>query len=138
MFMSNLGKNLRRRAEELGLSAAEVARRVGISPRRYANYVASLREPDMDTFIRICRILKSSPSELLDFPRLSESEERLFKLLIVNTITHGPHLSAKQVATTVFRLYSGIVSGELSPHEVPKLVKYQTPAEDEIDDALHL
>jgi len=65
--MDTLAKSLRKRAEELGLSHAEVARRVGLSERRYAHYVAGRNEPDLATLVRIATILESTPNELLGF-----------------------------------------------------------------------
>jgi len=63
--MLPFASNLRRRAEELGISNAEVARRVGLSERRYANYVSGKREPDLATLVRIAEILGTSPNSLL-------------------------------------------------------------------------
>lgn len=63
--MEVLSRNLRRRAKELGLSDAEVARRAGLSERRYGHYVAGTREPDFATFLRICEVLVVRPDELL-------------------------------------------------------------------------
>ncbi|MFN4009865.1 MAG: helix-turn-helix domain-containing protein [Pannonibacter sp.] len=57
--------NLRRRAEELGISNAEVARRVGLSERRYAHYVSGKREPDLATLVRIAEVLGTTPNWLL-------------------------------------------------------------------------
>jgi len=63
--MLPFASNLRRRAEELGISNAEVARRVGLSERRYANYVSGKREPDLATLVRIAEVLGTSPNSLL-------------------------------------------------------------------------
>lgn len=63
--METLSRNLRRRAKELGLSDAEVARRAGLSERRYGHYVAGTREPDFATFMRICEVLAVTPNDLL-------------------------------------------------------------------------
>lgn len=63
--METLSRNLRRRAKELGLSDAEVARRAGLSERRYGHYVAGTREPDFATFVRICEVLAVTPNDLL-------------------------------------------------------------------------
>lgn len=63
--MLPFGSNLRRRAEELGISNAEVARRVGLSERRYANYVSGKREPDLATLVRIAEVLGTTPNSLL-------------------------------------------------------------------------
>ena len=56
---------MRARAQELGLSDAEVARRLGIAQSRYANYISGLRAPDFGTFLRICATLSTTPSILL-------------------------------------------------------------------------
>ena len=63
--MEGLGKNLRERARALGLSDSEIARRLGLSQARYHNYVSDTAEPDLGTLIRICRVLGTSPDELL-------------------------------------------------------------------------
>lgn len=65
--MDTLAKSLRKRAEELGLSHAEIARRVGLSERRYAHYVAGRNEPDLGTLVRIATVLETTPNELLCF-----------------------------------------------------------------------
>lgn len=63
--MQQFGDNLRRRAKELGLTDAEVARRVGISERRYGFYVTGDREPDLATLLRIADILQVDTDQLL-------------------------------------------------------------------------
>jgi transcriptional regulator with XRE-family HTH domain len=57
--------NLRQRAQELGLSNAEVARRVGLSERRYAHYVSGRNEPDLAMLIKIAEVLNATPDALL-------------------------------------------------------------------------
>ncbi|QRY70599.1 helix-turn-helix domain-containing protein (plasmid) [Ensifer sp. PDNC004] len=63
--METFALNLKRRAEQLGISNAEVARRAGLSDRRYGNYVSGVREPDLSTLVRIADVLGSSVDELL-------------------------------------------------------------------------
>lgn len=63
--MKQFGNNLRRRAKELGFTDAEVARRVGISERRYGFYVTGDREPDLATLLRIADILQADADRLL-------------------------------------------------------------------------
>ncbi|AZO13060.1 XRE family transcriptional regulator [Mesorhizobium sp. M3A.F.Ca.ET.080.04.2.1] len=63
--MELFATNLRRRAEELGFSNAEVARRAGLSERRYGNYVSGRREPDLATLVRISSVLATTPTDLL-------------------------------------------------------------------------
>lgn len=63
--MQQFGNNLRRRARELGLTDAEVARRVGINERRYGFYVTGDREPDLATLVRIADTLQIDVDRLL-------------------------------------------------------------------------
>lgn len=74
--MELFAANLRKRAEELGISNAEVARRAGLSERRYGNYVSGRREPDLATLVRIATILATTPNDLLgDGPSKRTSAE---------------------------------------------------------------
>jgi transcriptional regulator with XRE-family HTH domain len=43
----------------------EVARRAGLSERRYGNYVSGRREPDLATLVRIASVLAMTPNDLL-------------------------------------------------------------------------
>lgn len=63
--MIMFASRLRQRAEELGISNAEAARRVGLSERRYAHYVSGKREPDLATLVRIAEVLGTTPNWLL-------------------------------------------------------------------------
>lgn len=71
--MEPFATNLRKRAEELGISNAEAARRTGLSERRYGNYVSGRREPDLATLVRIAAVLESSPDRLLSFGEAKQS-----------------------------------------------------------------
>lgn len=63
--MELFASNLRKRAEQLGISHAEVARRAGLSETRYGNYVSGRREPDLATLVRIASVLATTPNDLL-------------------------------------------------------------------------
>ncbi|MEZ2127620.1 MULTISPECIES: helix-turn-helix domain-containing protein [unclassified Sinorhizobium] len=63
--METFSSNLKKRAEQLGISNAEVARRVGLSERRYGNYISGTREPDLATLVKISSVLVMSLDELL-------------------------------------------------------------------------
>ncbi len=83
--MDSLGEKLRTRARELGLSDTEVARRLDLSQSRYSNYVVDKREPDLATFVRICRVLGTRPDVLLGFgPPLETSEEERLRQEILD------------------------------------------------------
>src|SRR5215472_12535456 len=63
--METFAQRIRERARELGLSDAEVARRAGLSERRYGYYATGEREPNLATLIRICEVLAATPNDLL-------------------------------------------------------------------------
>lgn len=63
--MEPFATNLKRRAELLGITNAEVARRAGLTDRRYGNYVTGRREPDLSTLVRIATVLSISVDELI-------------------------------------------------------------------------
>ena len=42
-----------------------MARRSGLSERRYSNYVTGRREPDLATLVRIAAVLQTTPDRLL-------------------------------------------------------------------------
>ncbi len=71
---------LRQRAEELGISQAEAARRSGLSEHRYGHYVRGIREPDLATLARIAKALQTTPNELLGFA--SEKSEKSRRSLL--------------------------------------------------------
>ncbi len=59
------GERLRARARELGLSDSEVARRIGLTQRRYSSYVNMTREPNFQDLLRICAGLRTTPDWVL-------------------------------------------------------------------------
>ncbi len=63
--MELFARRIRERARELGLSDAEVARRAGLSERRYSYYATGEREPSLPTLVRICGVLATTPNEVL-------------------------------------------------------------------------
>jgi transcriptional regulator with XRE-family HTH domain len=63
--MDLFAARLRQRAEELGITNAEAARRSGLSEGRYAHYVSGDREPDLATLVRIAAALETTPDRLL-------------------------------------------------------------------------
>lgn len=72
--MDSFADNLRRRAADLGISNAEVARRAGLTERRYGNYVSGRREPDLATLVRIALVLETTPNALLGFDEMEKGD----------------------------------------------------------------
>ena len=83
--MDGIGSRLRARGRALGLSDAEIARRLGVSPSRYTNYVSGLREPDFASLLRICALLGTTPNDLLgvDQPTASQPGPQALREQIV-------------------------------------------------------
>lgn len=79
--MQVFAKKLRQRAEALELSNAEVARRAGLTERRYSHYVTGSREPDLATLVRIAKSLNTTPDDLLGIKDGEPKGTRRTKLL---------------------------------------------------------
>lgn len=56
---------IRERAQQLGLSLAQVARRADVPERSFAHYAAQRSEPDLATLVRIAKALGVSTDYLL-------------------------------------------------------------------------
>jgi|GraSoiStandDraft_11_1057310.scaffolds.fasta_scaffold370970_1 transcriptional regulator with XRE-family HTH domain len=103
----DLGEQLRARALELGLSDAEVARRVGLGARRYGHYVTGQREPDLRTLLLICKVLDTSPNQLLGLESAKKKKSGRDKLVerlmaAVSTLDDDQlHLAIAQVEAIV-------------------------------------
>lgn len=80
--MQTWGERLRLRARELGLSDAEVARRLGLAQGRYSAYVNMTREPDLKLFVRICAALGTTPDVILGVsPSASQEDTAMSEVL---------------------------------------------------------
>jgi transcriptional regulator with XRE-family HTH domain len=101
--METFSKNLKARARELELSDAEVARRAGLNERRYGHYVTGAREPDLETLVRICRVLKTTPDHLLGFAeeRSIDKAERERNALIARLTGAGDSLETDDLKVLV-------------------------------------
>src|SRR5690606_33916702 len=105
--MEPFASNLRNRAKELGISNAEAARRVGLSERRYGNYVSGRREPDLRTLVQIAVALQTSPDHLLSFGAVSATDEGdLFEDRIMSAVKALGGTEKKVVAVMIEALAS--------------------------------
>src|SRR3569833_1982399 len=97
--MQSFADALRERAEQLGLSNAEVARRSGLTERRYGNYVSGIREPDLATLVSIARALQSTPSLLLGFEAAEVRSSTAILLEQLRAVAAG--LEAADIETVI-------------------------------------
>src|SRR5215208_6258654 len=74
----DIGRRIRDVREDLGMPAAELARRVGVAPNTVWRYESGEREPSMAMLGKIARALRTQPAELLREP--SPSAEALSDL----------------------------------------------------------
>lgn len=82
-------RNLRSRAEALGISNAEAARRSGLSERRYAHYVSGDREPDLGTLVRIATALGVTPNQLLGLDEIPKASSRDLLFQRIQSAAHS-------------------------------------------------
>ena len=76
VLMDAFCRSLRNRAEELGISNAEAARRSGLSERRYAQYVSGNQEPDLATLVWIAEALGVAHNQLLNLEEIPNAFPR--------------------------------------------------------------
>jgi transcriptional regulator with XRE-family HTH domain len=99
--MELFATNLKKRAEELGISNAEVARRAGLSERRYGNYVSGRREPDLATLIRIASVLATTPNELLADDNSASASDDLIRQRAIAALGALSHDDLERVAVMI-------------------------------------
>jgi transcriptional regulator with XRE-family HTH domain len=65
--MTSFGSRLRARGRQLKMSESQIAKYLGLSRACYANYVNGQGERDIALLLRLCRVLRISPNELLGY-----------------------------------------------------------------------
>lgn len=95
--MKAFANRLRARASQLGISNAEVARRLRISERRYAHYVSGDREPDLQTLVSIAHVLMTSPDQLLEFDREEPFDDNFRNELLARIAGAAMQISPTQL-----------------------------------------
>ena len=95
--MKSFSLALRSRAKALNLSNSEVARRLGLSERRYSHYVTGNREPDLATLVKIAKVLMCSVDDLLT-PPTSTAPKKLIAARIESSIQVLPDEELELVA----------------------------------------
>jgi transcriptional regulator with XRE-family HTH domain len=116
--MTPFVENLRKRAEELGLSHAEVARRAGLSETRYGNYATGQREPDFATLMRIASVLGATPNDLLGVGATQPSSS--LQRLQVRLAAAGAALSEHDLEVLVIEAEAIVVARAASHGASPR------------------
>ena len=100
--MTVFSERLRQRAEELGISNAEAARRAGIDERRYAHYISGRSETDLTTLIRIAKALGTTPNWLLGVEDIADRDPE--KAALVDRFANAANLlPTRDVETCVIQ-----------------------------------
>jgi transcriptional regulator with XRE-family HTH domain len=73
----DIGRRIRDVREDLGMPAAELARRVGVAPNTVWRYESGEREPSMAMLEKIARALRTEPAEFLREPMTWGWRERV-------------------------------------------------------------
>lgn len=102
--MNSFAMKLRERAAALGLSNAEVARRAGLTERRYAHYVSGDREPDLATLVKVAEVLQTSPDLLLGVIGTDDGAPMPRKLLLDRLVASAEQLSDQDVERFIFQM----------------------------------
>jgi transcriptional regulator with XRE-family HTH domain len=74
--MTVFSEKLRARADAMGITQADLARRMDLDPRRVGHYMRGLREPDFQTLARLVRVLVTTSDALIGLsaaPEMSRS-----------------------------------------------------------------
>jgi transcriptional regulator with XRE-family HTH domain len=74
--MTVFSEKLRARADAMGITQADLARRMDLDPRRVGHYMTGLREPDFQTLARLVRVLDTTSDALIGLsaaPEMSRS-----------------------------------------------------------------
>lgn len=79
--MKAFSARLRERAKALGLSSSDVARKLGLSERRYSHYVTGAREPDLAMLVSIAKALGTTPDQLLGVTEESDDNPKRHKVV---------------------------------------------------------
>ncbi len=79
--MKGFPERLRQRADELGISNAEAARKAGLDERRYAHYISGRSETDLTTLVQIASALGTTPNWLLGVDEMADSDPQKAALI---------------------------------------------------------
>ena len=100
--MELFAKRLRMRAEDLGISNAEAARRAGLDERRYAHYISGRNQPDLATLVRIADTLGTTPNWLLGVEDMADRNPE--KAALVDRFANAANLlPTRDVETCVIQ-----------------------------------
>ena len=80
VLMKVFTKQVRERARALDLPLAEVARRAGLSERRFGHHATGRSEPDLASLLRIAEALNCTPNELLGVEDATKVSDKLSQL----------------------------------------------------------
>ena len=123
--MQVFAQRIRQRARELGLSDAEVARRAGLSERRYGYYATGEREPNLGTLVRICEVLGATPNDLL-LPEGKPPPQSRRDRVLARVSSATDHLSVAELELAACQIEC------LTAHRPARRQRAKSPADSEM------
>lgn len=93
----NLGEKMREARIKTGLTQAQVAEKASIEPAYYGQLERATKVPSLQTLMKIARILKTSPSALMQEAPDSDFDKNIRKAMI------GLSASNKKFAANLLR-----------------------------------
>ena len=109
--MDGMGERLKARARDLGLSDAEVARRLGLSQARYSHYTNNVHEPDLSTLARISTVLDIQTDILLGIQRVRSGPEKALRSRIAH-MTESMNMETLRLAAALLKV---LVAAKVEP-----------------------
>lgn len=107
--MEKFAARIRRLADMLEISLAEVARRAGISDRSLSHYLAGRSEPNLATLIRLANVLGTTPNDLLGVEVNADK-----KISERDRLVKRAHLTIEQFETERLRLIVAMLEAGLA------------------------
>jgi len=105
--MIGIGEKIKILTRERGLRQEDVAAKLNMTVRNFSYYLTEDRYPSLDTLIKICQMLKTTPNDLLGFPNgtVGEIDEILLESVILLLESSDYKLTASNKAMAIAALY---------------------------------
>ena len=84
--MSDFSENLTCFMQQIGMQQSDLAEKSGLTQAAISQLLSGKREPSLETLLKICTALKTTPNDLLGFHALSKHNIRMEIQILRNKI----------------------------------------------------